>query len=169
MSSTTSSDVVILSAARTPIGKLNGSLSSLRASDLGSIVIQDGLKRAGIEATHVSEVLMGQVLTAGEWISHRKHCVEIVCTFLHTFIGGGQNPARQASMKAGVPKEVPSTCINMLCGSGLKAVAQGCQAIKCGDASVIVAGGQESMSQVCRRSVIRLKERVCKGQASICP
>lgn len=138
-----SSDVVILSAVRTPIGKLNGSLSSLRASDLGSIVIQDGLKRAGIEASHVSEVLMGQVLTAG----------------------GGQNPARQASMKAGLPKEVPSTCINMLCGSGLKAVAQGCQAIKCGDASVIVAGGQESMSQA--PHCVQLRDGIKFGDASL--
>ena len=119
-------DVCILSAVRTPIGTLNGGLSSLPATELGSIVIKEALQRAGAGPESVSEVFMGQVLTAG-------------C---------GQNPARQAAMKAGVPKEVTSTSLNMLCGSGLKAVVLGCQAIRCGDASLVVAGGQESMSQV---------------------
>lgn len=120
-----SDEIVILSAARTPIGNLNGALSSLPAHQLGSTVIGEALKRGGVEASEVSEVIMGQILTAG-------------C---------GQNPARQAAMAAGIPKEVPSTTINMVCGSGLRAVAMGYQAIRCEDASIVVAGGQESMSQ----------------------
>lgn len=119
-------DVYILSAVRTPTGSFNGSLSSLTAQELGGLVVKEALRRAGAAAESVSEVFMGQVLTAG----------------------GGQNPARQAAMKAGVPKEVPSTSLNMLCGSGLRAVVLGYQAIRCGDASLVVAGGQESMSKV---------------------
>ncbi len=119
-------DVYILSAVRTPTGSLNGSLSSISAQELGSVAIKEALQRAGAGPESVSEVFMGQVLTAGS----------------------GQNPARQAAMKAGVPKEVPSTSLNMLCGSGLRAVVLGYQAIRCGDASLVVAGGQESMSQV---------------------
>ncbi len=119
-------DVYILSAVRTPTGSLNGGLSSLAAQELGSVVIKEALRRAGAAPESVSEVLMGQVLTAA----------------------GGQNPARQAAMKAGIPKEVPSTSLNMLCGSGLRAVVLGYQAVRCGDASLVVAGGQENMSQV---------------------
>lgn len=119
-------DVYILSAVRTLTGSFNGSLSSLTAQELGGLVVKEALRRAGAAAESVSEVFMGQVLTAG----------------------GGQNPARQAAMKAGVPKEVPSTSLNMLCGSGLRAVVLGYQAIRCGDASLVVAGGQESMSKV---------------------
>ena len=117
-------DVVIASAARTPVGTFNGSLSTLAASDLGSVAIGEALKRAGVEAAEVSEVIMGQILTAGQ----------------------GQNPARQASMAAGIPAEVPAWGVNQLCGSGLRTVALGYQAIINGDAAIVVAGGQESMS-----------------------
>ena len=123
----THTDVFIVAAARTPVGTLNGALSSLPAHDLGATVIKNVLDRAKIPPENVSEVLMGQVLTAG----------------------AGQNPARQAAMKAGIPKEIPSTGVNMLCGSGLRTVVMGYQAIRNGDATVVVAGGQESMSQVC--------------------
>ena len=122
----THTDVFIVAAARTPVGTLNGALSSLPAHDLGATVIKNVLDRAKIPPEKVSEVLMGQVLTAG----------------------AGQNPARQAAMKAGIPKEIPSTGVNMLCGSGLRTVVMGYQAIRNGDATVVVAGGQESMSQV---------------------
>ena len=123
----THTGVFIVAAARTPVGTLNGALSSLPAHDLGATVIKNVLDRAKIPPENVSEVLMGQVLTAG----------------------AGQNPARQAAMKAGIPKEIPSTGVNMLCGSGLRTVVMGYQAIRNGDATVVVAGGQESMSQVC--------------------
>ena len=118
-------DVVIASAARTPVGTFNGSLSTLAASDLGGIAIGEALKRAGVAGAEVSEVIMGQILTAGQ----------------------GQNPARQASMEAGVPAEVPAWGVNQLCGSGLRTVALGYQAIVNGDAGIVVAGGQESMSR----------------------
>ncbi|KAH8255202.1 hypothetical protein KR038_003849 [Drosophila bunnanda] len=118
------SDVYIVSAARTPIGSFNGTLSKLKASDLGSVVIEEVLRRANVEGQQVSEVILGQALTAGQ----------------------GQNPARQASLKAGLPIQVPAYGINMLCGSGLKTVALGYQAIRSGDAKIVVAGGQESMS-----------------------
>ncbi|KAL5457404.1 hypothetical protein EMCRGX_G034656 [Ephydatia muelleri] len=118
-------DVYIIGAARTPIGSLNGQLSGLPAHELGGIAIKEALRRAGVKSDQVSEVIMGQILTAG-------------C---------GQNPARQAAMKAGIPKEVTSMLVNMLCGSGLKAVVLGAQSIQCGSASVVIAGGQESMSQ----------------------
>ncbi|MGE0745124.1 MAG: acetyl-CoA C-acetyltransferase [Rhodospirillales bacterium] len=118
-------DVVIASAARTPIGSFNGALSSLLASDLGKIAITEALRRAGVAASEVSEVIMGQILTAGM----------------------GQNPARQASIGAGLPVEVPAYGVNQLCGSGLKSVAMGFQAIRNGDSAIVVAGGQESMSQ----------------------
>lgn len=117
-------DIVITSAVRTPIGAFSGSLSGLQASDLGEIVIKEALSRSQVEAADVSEVIMGQVLAAG----------------------AGQNPARQASIGAGVPKEVPAMTINQVCGSGLKAVALGASAIIAGDNSIVVAGGQESMS-----------------------
>jgi acetyl-CoA C-acetyltransferase len=118
-------DVVIVSAARTPVGAFNGALSGLPAHELGKVAIQEALKRAGVEAGRVSEVIMGQILTAGQ----------------------GQNPARQASIAAGIPVESPAWGVNQLCGSGLRAVALGYQAILNGDSDVVVAGGQESMSQ----------------------
>ncbi len=117
-------DIVITSAVRTPIGAFGGSLGNTSAVELGSIVIAEALKRANIDAADVSDVVMGQVLTAGV----------------------GQNPARQASIKAGVPKEVSAMTINQVCGSGLKAVALGAMSIVAGDASIVVAGGQENMS-----------------------
>jgi acetyl-CoA C-acetyltransferase len=119
------SHVVIASAARTPVGSFNGAISTLSAAELGTIAIRSALDRAGVEAGAVSEVIMGQILTAG----------------------AGQNPARQASIGAGLPVEVPAYGVNHLCGSGLKAVAMGFQAIRNGDSSIVVAGGQESMSQ----------------------
>ena len=119
------SDIVIASAARTPIGAFNGGLSTMPAHDLGKIAIEAALERAGVDASDVSEVIMGQILAAGQ----------------------GQNPARQASINAGVPIEVPAWGVNQLCGSGLRTVALGYQAIKNGDSQIVVAGGQESMSQ----------------------
>ncbi len=118
------SDIVIVAATRTPIGGFSGSLSSYSASGLGELVIREVLKRAGVEPGDVSEVTMGQVLTAGI----------------------GQNGARQAAIAAGLPSEVPAYTINQVCGSGLRTVALGAQAIRTGDASIVVAGGQESMS-----------------------
>lgn len=118
-------DVVIVSAVRTPIGSFNGALSQVTAADLGAIVIKEAINRAGIALADVEEVIMGNVLSAAK----------------------GQNPARQASMKAGVPQEVPSWTVSKVCGSGLKAVVCAAQAIISGDADVIVAGGMESMSQ----------------------
>ena len=117
-------DIVIVSAARTPVGSFNGSLSALPAHELGKVAIQEALKRAGVEGSQVSEVIMGQILTAGQ----------------------GQNPARQASIAAGIPVESPAWGVNQLCGSGLRAVALGYQAILNGDSNIVVAGGQESMS-----------------------
>src|SRR3954468_2249755 len=117
-------DIYIVGAVRTPIGKFGGALAKTPASELGALVIRDALKRAGVKADQVSEVIMGQVLTAGV----------------------GQNPARQAAMKAGVPYMVPAMTINKVCGSGLQAAMLGAQAIAHGDADVVVAGGQESMS-----------------------
>ncbi|MAL79394.1 MAG: acetyl-CoA C-acyltransferase [Sneathiella sp.] len=118
-------DVVITSAVRTPVGSFNGALSSLTAHQLGEIVIKESLARSKAEASDVSEVILGQILSAGQ----------------------GQNPARQASVNAGVPFEVPAWGVNQLCGSGLRAVALGYQAIVNGDSKIVVAGGQESMSQ----------------------
>jgi acetyl-CoA C-acetyltransferase len=118
-------DVVIVGAARTPVGSFNGALAALPAHALGKVAIEAALARAGIEAKRVSEVILGQILTAGQ----------------------GQNPARQASIAAGVPVEIPAWGVNQLCGSGLRAVALGYQAIVNGDSEIVVAGGQESMSQ----------------------
>ena len=118
-------DVVIVSAARTPVGSFLGSLSSLPASKLGEIAIRAALERAGVDGAEVDEVILGHVLQAAT----------------------GQGPARQASMGAGIPKEVPAWSLNQICGSGLRAVAIGAQQIALGDAKIIVAGGQESMSQ----------------------
>jgi acetyl-CoA C-acetyltransferase len=117
-------DIVIVGAARTPVGAFNGALSTLPAHELGKVAITAALKRAGVEAPRVSEVIMGQILTAGE----------------------GQNPARQASIAAGIPVEIPAWGVNQLCGSGLRSVALGYQAILNGDSEIVVAGGQESMS-----------------------
>ncbi|MET3663708.1 acetyl-CoA C-acetyltransferase [Caulobacter sp. 1776] len=119
------SDIVIVSAARTPVGSFNGALSSLPASDLGKIAIEAAVSRAGITAADVDEVILGQVLQAA----------------------AGQGPARQASVKAGIPLESPAWSLNQLCGSGLRAVALGAQQIADGSAKIVVAGGQESMSQ----------------------
>jgi acetyl-CoA C-acetyltransferase len=118
-------DIVIVSAARTAVGAFNGALGGLPAHELGSVAIKEALKRAGVEGGKVSEVIMGQILTAGQ----------------------GQNPARQASIGAGIPVESPAWGVNQLCGSGLRAVALGYQAILNGDSDIVVAGGQESMSQ----------------------
>ncbi len=117
-------DIVIASAARTPVGSFNGAFATLPAHELGAIAIKGALDRAGVAPEEVTEVILGQILAAGE----------------------GQNPARQASMAAGVPKEVTAWGLNQLCGSGLRAVAIGMQQIAVGDADIIVAGGQESMS-----------------------
>lgn len=117
-------DIVIVSAARTAVGKFGGSLAKVPATELGAIVIKEALARAKIDPAQVSEVIMGQVLTAGS----------------------GQNPARQALLKAGLPKEVPGLTINAVCGSGLKAVMLAAQAVAWGDAEIVVAGGQENMS-----------------------
>ena len=117
-------DIVIVSAARTPVGSFNGAFANLPAHELGKTAIQAALSRAGVEAARVNEVIMGQILTGGQ----------------------GQNPARQASIAAGIPVESPAWGVNQLCGSGLRAVALGMQQIANGDAQVVVAGGQESMS-----------------------
>jgi acetyl-CoA C-acetyltransferase len=117
-------DVVIVSATRTPVGAFNGAFASLPAHELGKTAIKAALGRAGVEPARVSEVIVGQILTAGE----------------------GQNPARQASIAAGVPVETPAWGVNQLCGSGLRSVALGYQAIVNGDSEIVVAGGQESMS-----------------------
>ena len=118
-------DIVIVSAQRTPVGSFNGALSSLPAHDLGRIAIQAAVEKAGVELGQVDEVILGQVLQAG----------------------AGQGPARQAAVNAGVPVESPAWSVNQLCGSGLRAVALAAQQIAGGDAAIVVAGGQESMSQ----------------------
>jgi acetyl-CoA C-acetyltransferase len=117
-------DVVITAAKRTPVGAFLGTLGSVPAHELGRTAIEAALKQAGVAPEDVSEVILGQVLTAAQ----------------------GQNPARQASMAAGVPKEVPAWGVNQVCGSGLRAVALASQAIQTGDARIVLAGGQESMS-----------------------
>src|SRR6195256_3372856 len=118
-------DIVIVGAARTPVGAFAGRLESLPAHELGKVAIAAALDRAAVKGAAVSEVIMGQILTAGQ----------------------GQNPARQASIAAGIPVESPAWGVNQLCGSGLRAVALGYQAIINGDSEIVVAGGQESMSQ----------------------
>ena len=117
-------EVVIVSAVRTPIGSFGGALGQIPAVELGALVIKEAMRRAGITPEQVDEVIMGNVLQAGL----------------------GQNPARQAAIKAGIPQEVPSWTLNKLCGSGLKSVESAAQAIMTGDAEIIVAGGMESMS-----------------------
>jgi acetyl-CoA C-acetyltransferase len=118
-------DIVIAGAVRTPIGSFNGSLSSLAAHQLGQVVIAEALRRANVDTKEVTEVILGQILTAGQ----------------------GMNPARQAAIAAGVPQEATAYAINQVCGSGLRSVALGYQAIRTGDSSIVVAGGQESMSR----------------------
>ena len=115
---------VIISAARTPVGRFLGGLSSLSAPELGAVAIREAVKRSGIDQTHIEEVIMGQVIQGGS----------------------GQAPARQAALKAGIPANVSAVTVNKVCGSGLKAVMLAAQAIKAGDKQVVVAGGQESMS-----------------------
>ena len=119
------SDIVIAGAARTPVGAFNGALSTVLASSLGAAAIKEALQRANVEPGEVDEAIVGQILTAG----------------------AGQNPARQAAMEAGLPQEKTAYNINQLCGSGLRAVALGYQALLAGDSDVVVVGGQESMSQ----------------------
>lgn len=117
-------DIVITAAKRTPVGSFLGAFASVPAHELGRAAIEAALAQAGVAGEEVSEVIMGQVLTAGQ----------------------GQNPARQAAMAAGVPKEIPAWGVNQVCGSGLRAVALAAQAVATGDATIVVAGGQESMS-----------------------
>ena len=117
-------DVVITAALRTAVGKFNGSLAKVPASDLGAQLIKALLAHTGVRAQQISEVIMGQVLTAGI----------------------GQNGARQALIRAGIPDRVPAMTIGKVCGSGLKATHLAAQAIKCGDAEIVIAGGQENMS-----------------------
>ena len=117
-------DIVLVAAARTAVGKFGGSIANIPATELGAIVIREAIARAKLDPAQVGEVIMGQVLAAG----------------------AGQNPARQASMKSGVPKETPALTINAVCGSGLKAVMLAAQAVAWGDSEIVVAGGQESMS-----------------------
>ena len=117
-------DIVIVSAARTAVGKFGGALAKVAATELGSIVVREALARAGVPADQVGEVIMGQVLAAGV----------------------GQNPARQALIKAGVAKETPALTINAVCGSGLKSVMLAAQSVATGDSEIVVAGGQENMS-----------------------
>ncbi|MDB5559372.1 MAG: acetyl-CoA C-acetyltransferase, partial [Enterovirga sp.] len=117
-------DIVIVGAARTPVGSFNGAFANTPAHELGAVAIKAALERAKVEAGEVDEVILGQILTAGQ----------------------GQNPARQAAMAAGIPAEKTAWSLNQLCGSGLRTVAIGMQQIANGAADIIVAGGQESMS-----------------------
>jgi acetyl-CoA C-acetyltransferase len=131
-------DVAIVAGARTPVGSFNGAFGSVPAHDLGKVAIKEALKRAKVEAKEVSEVILGQILQAAQ----------------------GQNPARQASINSGVPVEVPAWGVNMLCGSGLRAVALGYQAIVNGDSSIVVAGGQESMSMAPHAAYLRAGQKM---------
>ena len=132
------SDVVIVSAARTPVGSFNGVFANVPAHDLGKAAIVEALRRANVAGKDVSEVIMGQILTAAQ----------------------GQNPARQASINAGIPVETPAWIVNQLCGSGLRAVALGYQAIVNGDSDIVVAGGQESMSQAPHAAYLRAGQKM---------
>ncbi|MBB5694182.1 acetyl-CoA C-acetyltransferase [Muricoccus pecuniae] len=131
-------DIVIASAARTPVGSFNGAFSSLPAHQLGAIAIKAALERAGVSAEEVDEVILGQVLAAG----------------------AGQNPARQASVLAGIPVERTAFGINQLCGSGLRSVALAAQQIATGDASIVLAGGQESMTQAPHAAGLRAGQKM---------
>ncbi|KTR04234.1 acetyl-CoA acetyltransferase [Aureimonas ureilytica] len=130
--------IVIVGAARTPVGSFNGAFASVPAHYLGAVAVTEALRRAGVEAGDVDEVILGQVLQAAE----------------------GQNPARQAAMKAGVPKEASAWGLNQLCGSGLRAVALGAQQIMTGDARIVVAGGQESMSMAPHAAHLRAGQKM---------
>ena len=131
-------DVVIVSAARTPVGSFLGGLSSLPASKLGEVAIKAALERAGVGPDEVDEVILGHVLQAA----------------------AGQGPARQAAMGAGIPKEAPAWSLNQICGSGLRAVAIAAQQIQLGDARIVVAGGQESMSQAPHAQALRTGQKM---------
>ena len=131
-------EIVIASAARTPVGSFNGAFATLSAHALGTVAIQAALERAGVKPDEVDEVIMGQILTAG----------------------AGQNPARQAAMNAGIPASSTAFGINQLCGSGLRAVALAAQQIAAGDASIIVAGGQESMTQAPHAAQLRAGQKM---------
>jgi len=135
-------EIVIAAAARTPVGAFNGAFASLPAHALGAVAITEVLKRAKVEPGEVSEVIMGQILTAA----------------------AGQNPARQAAILAGIPVEKTAYGINQLCGSGLRAVALGFQAIKVGDSEIVVAGGQESMTQAPHAMYLRTGVRMGSGE-----
>jgi acetyl-CoA C-acetyltransferase len=137
-----SEDIVIAAAARTPVGSFNGAFATLSAHALGAAAITEVMKRAKIEPGQVSEVIMGQILTAGQ----------------------GQNPARQAAIAAGIPVERTAYGINQLCGSGLRSVALGFQAIKVGDSEIVVAGGQESMTQAPHAAYLRSGVRMGSGE-----
>ena len=131
-------EIVIASAARTPVGSFNGALAGLAGHELGAVAIKAALARAGVEASEVNEVILGQVLQAA----------------------AGQGPARQASVNAGVPVEAPAWSLNQLCGSGLRAVALAYQQVAGGDAAIVVAGGQESMSQSPHAAPIRAGKKM---------
>jgi acetyl-CoA C-acetyltransferase len=131
-------DVVIVSAARTPVGAFNGAFATLPAHKLGEVAIKAALERAKVGAEEISEVILGQVLTAAQ----------------------GQNPARQASIAAGIPIATPAWGINMVCGSGLRTVALGAQAIREGDSRIVVAGGQESMSLSTHAAYLRAGQKM---------
>jgi acetyl-CoA C-acetyltransferase len=137
------SEIVIAGAVRTPIGAFNGGLSSLPAHSLGQVAIAEAMRRANVDAKEVSEVIMGQILSAGE----------------------GMNPARQAAIGAGIPPEATAYTVNQVCGSGLRTVALGYQAIRAGDSAVVVAGGHESMSQA--RHCIHLRSGVKMGDTEL--
>jgi acetyl-CoA C-acetyltransferase len=132
------SEIVIAGAARTPIGSFNGAFASVPAHYLGEVAIRSALERSGVEPAEVSEVVIGQILTAAQ----------------------GQNPARQASVNAGIPVEVPAWGVNQLCGSGLRTVALGYQAIRQGDSQIVIAGGQESMSQAPHAAHLRAGQKM---------
>ena len=131
-------DVVIAAGARTPVGSFAGAFAALPAHDLGTVAIKAALERAKVAPAEVSEVILGQILTAAQ----------------------GQNPGRQAAMKAGIPVETPAYLVNQLCGSGLRAVALGYQGIRNGDASIVVAGGQESMSMAPHAAYLRTGQKM---------
>jgi acetyl-CoA C-acetyltransferase len=128
-----SASIVVAGAARTPVGSFNGAFANTPAHELGAIAVKEVLSRAGVEAKEVDEVILGQILTAAQ----------------------GQNPARQAAMAAGIPQEATAWGLNQLCGSGLRAIAIGMQQISSGDARIIVAGGQESMSMAPHAQYLR--------------